>query len=330
MTSLAKSSQRVSFVHNNFTIKFVTKLSSTRQIHDSSISRVNRVNNQKSFSTILVTVLDHKLSQFIIVLMRKFEGLCSSKFRSVSQTDVALLIHKDDSTSGTQIRNQIHTSQKSGGRKSTVLSSEKFAHTFIRFFHNSIFTNHEVTSVVSGSSLFHFLDSIVSNFFVHVETPVAQRRHQDTVVVISLNTNTVSIRFLVKGNTGTVSPILLTNFRVITSNHSFGNILRTFDGSLVLDNLKVLGDSLFDKTGNEIQMGHVIEVFTFHVQFLGHLVECVLLLQSGVIHIQQGEDRENKSGENAQNQVGGHVARIISNKRNHFFKKVCFFFKRET
>jgi len=112
VTSFTQRTERVSFIHNNESIKFITKLPGLGQVGNGSIGRVDSVNNKERATRVLVTVLCHQITESIIVLVREFDNFGTSQLGSVPQADVALLVHKDDTTLRAQVGNQVHASKE--------------------------------------------------------------------------------------------------------------------------------------------------------------------------------------------------------------------------
>mmetsp|Transcript_25583 Transcript_25583/g.35466 ORF Transcript_25583/g.35466 Transcript_25583/m.35466 type:complete len:399 (+) Transcript_25583:475-1671(+) len=279
VSSGSKRTQRVSFIHHNFSIKFITKFTSTRQVSNSTISRVNRINNQQDTSRILVAVFFHQFFESIVVLVGELDNLSTSQFTSVSQTNVTFLIQKDQSTLGAQVRNQVHTGQETRSGERAIFSLKEGLHSIVGLINNSILSKKKIASVITSSRLTNFVESIFSDFFINMESPVAQGRHQDALVVITFNVDVVTIRFLVKGNSRGISPVFFDHLDIVSSKNNTGNINRTFHSSLVLDNRLRATDRMFNQTTSHIQMGKVLETFSFNKKLLGHLVHFEFLLQ---------------------------------------------------
>ena len=300
VASLSERTERVSFIHNNLDIKFITKLAGLGQVGNGTVSRVDSVNNKKSTASVLVAVLLHQIAEGFVVLVRELDGLGTSQLGTITETDVALLVHEDDTTLRAQVGNQVHASKETGSGEGAVFTVEEGLHSLVGLIDDGVLSQQQVRTVVSGSRFTDLLESIFTDFLVDMETPVRQRRHQSTSVVITSDLDGGTVVGLLEGKSRGEGPVFVDVLEVLVTQHLSSDINVGLQNGFVSDNRPLGLNGRLNQTTSQVKVSQITVVLALHEQFLGHLVLFNLLGDElgGVGHEDgSGSGEEEEQGE---------------------------------
>mmetsp|Transcript_22643 Transcript_22643/g.35218 ORF Transcript_22643/g.35218 Transcript_22643/m.35218 type:complete len:443 (-) Transcript_22643:86-1414(-) len=332
VSSLAEGTEGVGLVHDQEGVEVVTASAGLGQVGDGTISRVDGVEDEEGASRVLVAVLLHQLAEGFVVLVRELDELGAGQFGSVSQADVALLVHEDDTTLRAQVGNQVHAGQKPGGSEGAVFAVEELLHVLIGLVNDGVLPQQQVGSVVTGSGLTHLLEGVFSHFFVHVESPVGQGGHQGTGVVITLDLDGDTVIVLLEGQPGGEGPVLVDVVNVMVAQHFTSNVNVGGGHGLVGDNRFLGLDGVLNQAPGHIEVGQVAVVLAVREELLGHLVLLDLLGDElGGVGDNQSGGGGKEQEQNEQNEVGEHQSSSNRsspscggdiNQTNHLFASI--------
>ena len=272
VTGLTEGTERVGLVHNNLNVELVAESPSLGQVGNGSVSGVDSINNKERATGVLVTVLLHQITEGFVVLVRELDDLSTGQLGTVPQTDMALLVHEDDTTLRAQIGDQVHASKETRSGERTVFTVEELLHVLIGLFDDSVLTQQQVRTVVTGTGLKDLLESVLADLLVDVEAPVRQRRHQSAPVLVTRDLDGDTIVGLVEGKTRGEGPVFVDVFEVLVTQDLSSDIDVRLQNSLVGDDGPLGLDGRLDQTTSQIQVGQITVVLTAHEQLLGHLV----------------------------------------------------------
>mmetsp|Transcript_22644 Transcript_22644/g.35221 ORF Transcript_22644/g.35221 Transcript_22644/m.35221 type:complete len:428 (+) Transcript_22644:100-1383(+) len=283
VSSSTNTSKRVSFIHNNPGIILVAQLSGSREVGNGTISRVDSINNQQGPSLVFVSVLLHKLTQGFVILMREGDDLSTGQFTTISQADVALLVHENHSTLRTQVSDQVHASQKSRSGEAAIFTFEKVGHSLIGLFNNQVLSQQQIATVIPCSGLSDSFESILSHLIINMEGPVRERRHENTLMIITFKLNVDTISALIISKSRKEGPVFVhflrgASFRGDRVNNGLGELRDRFMGQFSLCN--GVFAFLLEHSANHIQVSESIHILTIREQFLGQFVKVILLFDS--------------------------------------------------